>query len=143
MKAMAIESSMWKALRSIMPPTAHVVRVENRTGPGTPDVYVCHRGVSVWLELKTLHDWPVRAKTIVRVPHYTEHQKLWGQEHYRACGRSYVLLKVKKDWLLITSMMAQMYLGKVPKHQLFDIAEVFWEGRPSVIELRAYLFNGG
>lgn len=138
---MSIEASMWRYLQKKLPPRAHVVRVENRTGPGTPDVYVCHHGKSVWLELKTLNGWPVRPQTIVRVDHYTAHQKLWGEAHWKAGGDSYVLLKVCQDWLLFTARLAGMYLGQAPKFRLADIATKCWWGKLNADELNWFLFE--
>ena len=46
------ERSLWTSLKQNLPKKTHFERIENRTGEGMPDVYLCMDGVPVWLELK-------------------------------------------------------------------------------------------
>ena len=71
---MGLESTMRarvvKALRSL-----HAVSVENGVGVGTPDVNC----TTCWIELKavTKANIPKREDTPVRLPHFTQQQKIW------------------------------------------------------------------
>ena len=44
------EAELWKLLKKNVP--GHMVRIENLVGRGVPDVHACHRGKTLWLELK-------------------------------------------------------------------------------------------
>ena len=45
-----LESSLWQLVKRNLP--GHVIRVENTSGSGTPDVNACLNGKDVWVELK-------------------------------------------------------------------------------------------
>lgn len=102
------ESPMRKAIvRALRPLDA--VSVENPAHPGTPDVNHMYG----WIELKQLQAWPVREETIVRIPHFTQQQRVWLIRRVRRGGMAQVLLKVgEKEWFLFCGDDAGIYLGE-------------------------------
>jgi hypothetical protein len=89
------ESALWgwlskaeKALRHEL----HLIRVENSTERGTPDVEGCLNGNTFWLELKSAIR-PANPKTPLDFPTRKE-QIDWGKRRRDAGGRSGYLLRV-------------------------------------------------
>lgn len=101
--------------------TLDAVPVENPVMPGTPDVHY----MDGWIELKWLRAWPARPGTIVRIEHYTPQQKLWIRRRHLAGGNVFLLLQVRKEWMLFTHP-ATMEVGKLTKQQLIDKAYKYW-----------------
>lgn len=104
------EKSLWTSLRKNM--RGHWVRIENSCAKGTPDVNGCftHNGqrVEVWIELKALEDWPVRATTCIRLPHYTQEQRDWLLARAQAGGRAFLFVRVAREYFLFTAARAQV-----------------------------------
>lgn len=70
---------------------AHLTRVENRVKRDTPDLYVAFPGWHGWIELKVVSDYPLRAKTPIRLGHWTSGQRYWAERH-QSCGGNIGLL---------------------------------------------------
>lgn len=100
------ERSLWFRLRRTLAPYGALVRVENATGAGTPDVCYCLLGVTGWLELKSLPKWPARGTTVIRVPSLTVAQIHWLDAWSRAGGNAWLLLGISDDYFLFTSGQA-------------------------------------
>lgn len=103
--------------------------VENPAYPGTPDVQF----IGGWLELKYLEDWPAREETTIRIPHFSQQQRVWLLRRWLACGKlsthvglGWLLIYVvsTKDWLLFDGDIAAKYVAKdgVNKARLFELA---------------------
>ena len=114
------------------------ISVENRVYPGTPDVNY----VEGWIELKVLEAWPVRASTIVSIDHYTQQQRVWLRRRWLVAKNAWLLLTIKRDWLLFDGLVAFRKVGRVTKSELFEVAFCSWIGQPSSSELVAALDNG-
>lgn len=98
--------------------------VENPTWPGTPDVS-CTGG---WIELKVLRDWPKRNPNgLVRVPHFTQQQRLWHARWKRHGGTSWVLIVIGREVLLFDGAEAAEYLGFVTRERLYGMAHRIWK----------------
>lgn len=96
--------------------------VENPAWPGTPDVCT----TAGWIELKVLRAWPKRTiGGIVRLPHLTQVQRLWHMHWTRAGGRSFLLLLIENDVLLIDARDLDK-VGFVGKQELLDLALGHW-----------------
>lgn len=110
---MKTESKMWAKLRPVLlAARLDPVRVENPLHPGTPDVNLCD---GRWIELKCIPRWPVRAKTNVRIAHYTEQQRVWLYRRWHfAPGSTFLLLEVITDrqWLLFDGNVAAKVVGR-------------------------------
>jgi hypothetical protein len=96
--------------------------VENPCLPGTPDVNY----IEGWIELKWLPKWPKRDVTKVRIPHYTKQQRVWHFKRRRAGGQSWLLLQVRREWLLFDGAVAALVLGHATKKELISAAEAYW-----------------
>lgn len=104
---------MWKKIRPILlAAKLDPVRVENPIHPGTPDVnFVDGR----WMELKCVASWPKRARTIMRIRHFTPEQRVWLYRRWRcAPGSTILLLEVRADrqWLLFDGDVAAKIVGR-------------------------------
>ena len=97
---------------------------EDALNVGIPDLSYSGNGVNGWIELKWLPFWPVRADTIVRIPHYTKEQKHFLLTRGRAGGRCWLLLRVGKEHLLFNYLNTQ-YVGAVTREELRARSEFF------------------
>src|SRR5271170_1566795 len=105
---------MWKKVRPFLAAAKlDPVRVENPIHPGTPDVNLC---TGLWIELKHLPKWPVRATTNVRISHFTSQQRVWLYRRWKSApGSTLLLLEVGADrqWLLFDGDVAAKDVGRV------------------------------
>lgn len=108
---MKSESLQWKKLRPhLVAAKLDPVRVENPIHPGTPDVNL----VCGWVELKSMPSWPVRAKSLLKISHFTAQQRVWLYRRWRfAPGSTYLLLEIREDkqWLLFDGDVAAKIVG--------------------------------
>jgi hypothetical protein len=114
----------------------HAVPIENRVGaPGMPDVNFCEG----FIECKWLRSWPKGETTLVRLPHFTLQQRTWLARRW-AVGRSaWLLLQVKKEWLLFTGQDAKDYVGLLTRDGLYRVARARWNCGLGDRELRECL----
>lgn len=125
------EQQMWVALRPYMV-HLHPVRIESHMRAGVADVNYTHG----WMELKQLASWPKRAKTSVKVDHFTEEQRNFLTARCRAGGRAYLMLRVNLvDWLLFNGAQASNLIGGagrpgVCRESLCQAALRHWHGVP-------------
>lgn len=133
---MASESTMWEALRGLIR-TLDPIRIEDKLGLGVPDVNFT-RG---WIELKYMHEWPVREGTEVKIDHFTPEQRAWIlRRTSRPGGRVYLILKVGEfDWLLFDGRTAAKYLGNTTKRELYKVALDTWTQQPKAEDLIKWL----
>ncbi len=117
------ESAMRQRVVKLLRPL-DAISVENPSRPGTPDVNF----IEGWLELKVLEKWPVRAKTKVRVPCFTQQQRVWLKRRWLAGGGSWLLICIGKDWVLLNGDAAAESLGNVDKETLLGLALIYSEG---------------
>jgi hypothetical protein len=131
------ESGFWNKIRKGLkdPPDVHLVRIENAVYSGTPDVSYCINTNDAsdasegFMELKYIKEWPKRATTIVRVPHFTPAQRTWLHDRHIAGGNCFVCLGVGKSVFLFDGIDAAMKLGKDwNKEQMCKYALEYWDG---------------
>lgn len=92
----------------------HAFPVENPVYPGTPDIAF----IGGWIELKKLDEWPKRETTKVRLDHYTLQQRAWARIHHHRGGKSYWLLRVQREWLLLHGAIAAEVVGSLTREEL-------------------------
>lgn len=113
--------------------------VENSVRPGTPDVNY----IGGWVELKVLEKWPVRAATKVRVPCFTDQQRVWLARRWLRGGAAFFLILIDKDWLLFNGDMAGRFVGRdFDKNEMIESSRMFSEGHFDKRQLYRILKNG-
>lgn len=98
-----------KILRSL-----DAMRVENPCLPGTPDLNFAEG----WIELKAVKEWPKRETTPLRVPHFTQQQRVWLTRRHEKGGLALLLLQVADEFLLLSGVDAATLLGNATRDEL-------------------------
>lgn len=97
-----------------------LLRIENSIAEAMPDTICQNRkGTTFWLENKYLDDWPVRAATLPLRTSFEKGQLGFGRDWNSWKGHSYILLRVKNDFILLNPFHA---LDKMTKDELLSIA---------------------
>lgn len=109
--------------------------MENPVKPGTPDVNY-REG---WIELKWLRRWPVRPDTVVAIDHFTIQQRRFLRDRWRRGGHAWLLLQVRRDWLLFPGPVAHDIVGRVTRDELNEKAHRHWTSGLADKELRRCL----
>jgi Mesyanzhinovviridae DNA helicase len=99
----------------------NMIAVEMKFGRGTPDVNY----IEGWIELKWLRGWPVKEGPVA-ISHYTNHQRLWLKRRWEKGGKSFLLLQVKKEWLIFAGCDAPP-VGTLTREELLSIALMHWQ----------------
>lgn len=77
------EAKLWQDVKKALK-DAHLVRIENRSLPGVPDVNGCYNGVEFWLELKVIKGNSLQL---------SKFQKAWIYERTSRGGLVFVLAR--------------------------------------------------
>ena len=122
------EAGLWKELRRAILmayPNSDLVRIENVLTSGTPDVNGCVEGTDFWCELKVIALLPPRNGP-VRIPHYTQDQRLWIRRRGLAGGRVGLLLQVNypRHYLVFHWPASYQDVGRVPFARLCERASM-------------------
>ena len=118
-------------------------RIENGVEVGTPDVNYCIDGVEGWIELKEFGQCP--ASGIVRIPLFTQEQKIWLYERCKAGGNAFFFLKIKdlSNYLLFKGDGTIFSVGtKFTEHELYTWSITHWSKRINFKALKGVLTNG-
>ena len=122
LERMMSESNMRKNLCNQLK-KLDAVAVENRAGPGTPDVNF----IGGHIECKWLRAWPKRAGTVVKLDHpLLPSQKVWIKRRNRRGGRAWVMLQRGYEWLLFKGEVACDFLGTSTQAELYNQAYRVW-----------------
>jgi hypothetical protein len=135
------EVALFNYLKQGMKNRWDVSRHEDNTGPGIPDVSYGLRNVNGWIELKVLDSWPKSDKTPVKIPHLTDWQKRWLARRGMHGGRTWLLVRIHKDYLLINGVWI-WEIGSLSKEELRQKASGFWSGSINWDELDNCLAKG-
>jgi hypothetical protein len=99
------------------------VPVENRVGPGTPDINY----IGGWMELKWLRSWPKQPKTPVKLDHpLLPEQRAWLARRCRRGGQVWLMLQCRREWLLFWGETAAVIIGNVNKSDLLHHVTRYW-----------------
>ena len=85
------EAQLWQLVKRNV--EGHLVRIENTSGSGTPDVHGCSRGQDMWIELKLAKG---------RWLYFRSSQLAWFAKRQGAGGKVRILFR-KLDEIYITS----------------------------------------
>ncbi|WGN90700.1 hypothetical protein [Burkholderia phage vB_BglM_WTB] len=105
------EQALWDGLKTAAVGRLLMHRIENTTRASMSDVIgTNHKGVSFWLELKALHEWPKRASTPALRGAFESGQLGFLREWRSWKGKGFVVLKVGSghvaEWLLLSPAVA-------------------------------------
>lgn len=95
--------------------------VETKMEDGVPDVNY----IGGWIELKQAKHWPPR-KGILQLRHFTTHQRVWLYRRWCKGGRAFLLLRVKREWLLFDGVTASEIVGRADRTTLVDRCLRHW-----------------
>ena len=68
----------------------HLERIENKLGSGMPDVHTFHKGLTVWIELKSEAKYPSKIA-------FQKGQPIWLTNYWRTGGTALVALRSLED----------------------------------------------
>ncbi len=139
------ENSFWRTLATNMARCKgwrEATRHEDKLQLGIADLsFVSKNGLHGWMELKKVHEWPKRDSTIVRIPHYTDHQRIWLKKKGEAGGNVWLLVKISRDVLLFDWKVAQ-HVGHMYRGELMSRAAGVWLGKMDYDALGTILSDG-
>ena len=78
------EKNLWLQLKKNLPPKTHYQRIENRVSNGMCDTFLCHNGISVFVELKATKSNHVLVQ---------RSQIAWNMSLFSSKGLSFFLVK--------------------------------------------------
>ena len=113
---------------------------EDALQAGVPDLSYSGGGVNGWVELKYAEAWPARARTPLRLPHYTAEQRHFLLTRGRAGGRCWLLLRVGREHLLFDHERAQ-HVGEMERLLLVACAKLHHGGGRLEFELLTRLLT--
>lgn len=131
---MSSENNLWHDIvRPRLVPFGELVRIENRFGLGIPDVCYClsfrkHPPATGWIELKHRTAWPRRDSDIVRIEHVTKEQVLWHDNWSKAGGRVFTLLRVAREFMLLSPSAYHGLYDGMTGPQIVGSATVYGDG---------------
>ncbi len=120
-----LEKSFWRTTRVALKPRGRLVRVENRAGTGTPDVYWRLPTTGAWIELKVAIPTAEGGRDFG----ITREQLLWLADEVAAGGPAFVLLRVKRVTYLVRGDRAALLEGTLTHAELTELADVTCVGR--------------
>ena len=96
------ETGVWNYIKNGMICTGwHTSRIESSAGNGIPDVSFGIKGVSGWIELKYIAEWPKRTLTKVKLPLRPE-QKHWIKARGELSGNVWVICRIEEYFFILT-----------------------------------------
>lgn len=101
------EQALWDKIRNAMAGHWRADRVESKILQGMPDVYFAvSPGLTGWLELKVIPQFPKGDHHVVRVPHYTSFQANWHWTHRDFGTRSWIVVQVEDEIFFFAARLA-------------------------------------
>lgn len=101
------EQALWDKIRDEMAGHWRADRVENKILQGMPDVYFSvSSGLTGWMELKVINQFPKGDHHVVRIPHYTPFQANWHWTHRDFGTKSWIVIQVEEEVFFFAARMA-------------------------------------
>ena len=123
------ESGLWKRIKKANP-DAHLERIENSVGVGTPDVNFCTSDASGWIELKYLEPTPTGHYNL-SLKKYPTHQRNWHADYLKLANPySFVALLVgigeHNFWLMGRQavVLTRFSLGEITEWSFADQKQI-------------------
>lgn len=116
-----------RCIRALLEAGGMAVAVENPLLSGLPDVSWTLQGDGGWLELKILDALPVRARSVVRIDHFTTDQLRFLVEWWVAGGSALLGVRFPQgEMLLFGAKGAVMVKSGITTQRMREIA--LWRG---------------
>ncbi len=128
------EKNLWQYCRRHLSGRGVFMRIENAFYKGVPDVNFLVGGIEGWLELKFLHNFPKKESTPVKIPHFTQEQKLWHKERFENHGLTAMLLQVDDHYFLFVGDKIAL-VNNLSKKGMIKNANKCWRKRINFEEL--------
>ncbi len=95
---------------------------------GMPDVEY----VGGWAELKWIatDKWPKRAKTVVRIEHYSDEQRAWLLRRWNFGEACWLVLQSGQEWFFWDAVKAQA-VGTLTRDELIQTANYYHKTKPT------------
>ena len=120
------EKNFWTLLRNNLPLTMY--RVENRVAQGMPDVHYIRESNSGWIELKYMDKWPKKRF----VSGLRLNQAMWANKYILNGGRSWILIRVGRDFtVLVSGHHAKELFDRPSRKHLMEISSWSQKGNLS------------
>ena len=87
------EQNFWQYIRSNLF-DVRMYRVENKVMQGMPDLHYIHEGITGWIELKFLNDWPKKRMTTGLMLT----QAMWLEEYALSGGNSWIMIRIAREF---------------------------------------------
>lgn len=97
--------------------------VENLVIPGTPDIFYT-KGC---IECKYVKAWPKEIKTPLRIPTFTNQQRIFLKRWCGHGGQAYFMIQIGQEWLLFWGMVAATVVGSLPRAEMYNQALRVWK----------------
>ena len=113
------ESDLWAHFYNfIKDRMAIMYRVEANIPLGIPDVHYVTNRKAGWIELKQVKA-PKKSSSPVRIPHFTQAQRVWLANYGSAGGLAFILVGVGASWYLMSWQHAYM-IGEYTQRELAE-----------------------
>ena len=134
------EKNFWTYIRSnLVVRGVQTYRVENKVAVGMPDVHYIHEGVSGWIELKFMNDWPKKRMTTGLM----QTQAMWLETYHLNGGNSWIMLRIGREFTGLLSGREAMkiydrpskaaFRGMLCWHTMGNIKEEEWDNLKNTI----------
>ena len=134
------EKNFWTYIRSnLVVRGVQTYRVENKVAVGMPDVHYIHEGVSGWIELKFMNDWPKKRMTTGLM----QTQAMWLETYHLNGGNSWIMLRIGREFTGLLSGREAMkiydrpskaaFRGMLCWHAMGNIKEEEWDNLKNTI----------
>mgnify|MGYP006280337633 CR=1 FL=1 len=114
---MTPEAKFWNWMSSRFPANTHIVRIENASSRGTPDVNICLCGQDIWLELKIAKD---NGDVLIR-----KEQRIFGLKRSMAGGKVFCIALAHNELLCCWKYPIET-IKKDETYQLITDANCFY-----------------
>lgn len=112
------ELRAYQHLKRLMPKDTFFQRVETMAGAGIPDLYVCFRGKSTWVELKEGR-WG--ADDCLKLKHIRTAQRAWAKQLHQSGGSVWLYVAVgRREYYCLHPHYWPRLIEGMPRQEVLD-----------------------
>lgn len=117
------EAEFWARIRPKLAPYGDLLRIENSTRLGVPDVNYCLIRREGWWETKFLPEWP-GPDAIIQFRHFTVEQVEWARRRHKAGGRAGLMAQIARDYFYFEPPAMEAIFEGVKRPEFARLATV-------------------